>query len=688
MKNHLRKILSFVLCLAMCLSLFPTAAFATGIDSDAGDGQTYVEPQEEPAALEPVDETPEAQPQPEPEVTPEPVVEPTAEPTDEPKPEATPTTEDASEETPEPTAAPEVTPEVTPDAAEEEVEDEEIMPLDLEEDTETTAEDTLRANLAAASAGGYVTLTESVTLTGNLTVPYEVILYINNGATLTVPNGITLTNNYHIFLRQGSNLIVEDGGVLANVLNGSVQPCVYLYGGVLTVAGTITAAAENSNVGVYESSRYTSLSEATNLTEDVLAYSGTITSGDSLNTVLMENWSDYFLQISGTINVVNYTSIFSNRTVGFYGGIVIVPSGVTFSNYGSLFLVDGCSLTIEEGGTFYGNAPQCDATSSFTDNGNIAQEVTSWSEFKSAVESSRTISINIIGDVTLEEDVVVPMDIPVSINGGSLTIPGGKSLTVGARLSLGNYSTGEGTGNTALTIAEGATLTLKDPTNAGGWVPVASVYVAAGTVTNNGTINLQTSDGAAVSGRPAVELYDGEYTGDKSIVKVGYSVADATEINTHLAEGYGYYVFITYTDKTIDVDMTIPTGVSVTIQADVAGTKATYTVAEGVTVTNNGTFTTNGDIVIENGGEWSGTAPTFTGEGTLTDNNSSTGADTTAEDTLREAIAAAASGDTVTLTESVTLTEDLTVPYGVTLEIGNGATLTVPNEITLTNISR
>ncbi len=683
MKNHLRKILSFILCLAMCLSLFPTAAFATEIDSDAGDGQTYVEPQEEPVVTDPVVETPEAQPVPEPDVTPEPTVEPT----DEPTPEATSAPEDmpatpAPEATPEVT--PEATPEVTPDAAEEEAEDEDVMPSDLVDDANTLAENTLRANLAAATAGSAVTLTESVTLTSDLTVPYEVILHINNGVTLTVPNGITLTNNYHIFLQQGSNLVVEGGGMLANVLVGPIHPCVYLYGGVLTVVGTITAATENSYVGVYESSYYTSLSAATNLTEDMLAYSGTITSGESLNTVLMENWSDYFLKISGTINVADYTTIY--RTVSFFGGTVIVPSGVTFSNCGRLFLVDGCSLTIEKGGTFYGNTPECDETSSFTDNGNIAQVVTSWAEFKSAAENSRTISINIIGDVTLEEDVVVPMDIPVSITGGSLTIPSGKSLTVGARLSLGNISTGEGTVSSSLVIAEGATLTLKDPTNVGGWIPVASVYVSDGTVTNNGTINLQTSDGAAVSGRPAVELYGGEYTGDRSIVKVCYyGVEDAAEINTRLAEGYGYYVFITYTDKTIDVNMTIPAGVNVTIQADVSGTKATYTVAEGVTVTNNGTFTTNGDVVIENGGEWSGTAPTFTGEGKLIDNNSSTGADTTAEDTLRANLAAAASGDTVTLTESVTLTEDLTVPYGVTLEIDNGGTLIVPNGITLTN---
>lgn len=587
-------------------------------------------------------------------------------------------------------------------------------PANADTGTETTTGMTqakLEEGLAAAKAAGtYYTLSESFTLEENMTIDqttddgYVYPVIIASGVTLTVPSGVKLT------LRGGmqisGTLVIEDGATLA-VGDSSMWGNISMDGGKLVIGSTAKLTFGQYGViyadptvqngitgtvpagylyGQYIANTEEKLLEALADTE----YSGNTISGHDIYV-----HDDITLTKNLTIGVNDYIMAQNGCTL-------TVNSGVTVTNKGGISVYQA---TLNNNGTiansgYIGGEGWYTGTGKITGTAHQIQEIVRTSmtqaEFEAALESSGGwYTLN--SDVVITEDYATPEDYGFWIDSlGSLTIAEGATFTANGQLSTGVapitingtlvsnvHMSVDGSGNKGgITVSETGTL-----------VNNSQLLVASGSLTINGTYS------ADSTGWISWDCTNAAIVGEEKIGKENIEIQIIADTEEELIAGMvvqeGYRGNIVYTNAniTLNSSLEIPGGIRFTVgyswRED--GTQYQYglTLAEGVTLTNNGNLYVNdhmyltvgeGAALVNNGFVWvdgklesygtiQGNDPE--GDGTILIH-----APAMSQADFAAAVAeAAAAGEVYSLTNSVTLTSDMTIDSEVHVE--QGASLTV-----------
>ncbi len=260
------------------------------------------------------------------------------------------------------------------------------------------------------------------------------------------------------------------------------------------------------------------------------------------------------------------------------------------------------------------------------------------------------------------------------VNNGILNISGGLVVHSGAAMTSNHY----------VFIKDGGELTVETE---GTLVKNSEIAVeVGGTLINEGVFTDNTTDYHLGL---FVRYINGEYgtvTGIPTSQQILHFPEDMDEdaMRTFLdfVRQGGYRMGISHINEnlTLTEDLTIDGNVTLVInslrdsEGNVPEVK-TFTVPEGVTVRNNGTFQVAPDSRLVVNGTWLGNVPENYGtiEGNIP----------MSQDELVAMIEAAGPGGYIELTRNVTIAEDLTVD-NVYLDVAEGATMYVPAGVTLT----
>ncbi len=587
-------------------------------------------------------------------------------------------------------------------------------PANADTGTETTTGMTqakLEEGLAAAKAAGtYYTLSESFTLEENMTIDqttddgYVYPVIIASGVTLTVPSGVKLT------LRGGmqisGTLVIEDGATLA-VGDSSMWGNISMDGGKLVIGSTAKLTfgqygviyadptVQNGITGTVPAG-YLYGQYIANTEEELLeALADTEYSGNTISGHDIYVHDDITLTKNLTIGVNDYIMAQNGCTL-------TVNSGVTVTNKGGISVYQA---TLNNNGTiansgYIGGEGWYTGTGRITGTAHQIREIVRTSmtqaEFEAALESSGGwYTLN--SDVVITEDYATPEDYGFWIDSlGSLTIAEGATFTANGQLSTGVapitingtlvsnvHMSVDGSGNKGgITVSETGTL-----------VNNSQLLVASGSLTINGTYS------ADSTGWISWDCTNAVIVGEEKIGKENIEIQIIADTEEELIAGMvvqeGYRGNIVYTNAniTLNSSLEIPEGIRFTVgyswRED--GTQYQYglTLAEGVTLTNNGNLYVNdhmyltvgeGAALVNNGFVWV--------EGKLESYGTIQGNDPEGDGTIlihapamsqadfAAAVAeAAAAGEVYSLTNSVTLTSDMTIDSEVHVE--QGASLTV-----------
>lgn len=337
MNHMLQRILSLFLALTMVAGMLPASVFATETDDPPQETEivteTVVEPSEE-ESLEspaPVPDTPE---EPESESEPEPSEEP----------------EDFAAQT----AGLDM-----PAVVSEEGDGE----GDGEEDEQSLTEEAFRTALAEASANGEAYyLTESITLTADLTI--QGALEILDGGSITVPDGITLTSSCYpdddkteawITVKNGGVLTIKNGAKLVIDILINIWP-----GGTLTVedGASLTIPYPRNIMCSHD------LSIINGIGKDQLhAFLSAVTADGLENQLARGHGEEYYcVTVSPDVDLMldRDITIEVNDEIGLLsdnGHTLMIPDGCTLINNGYIRLESNANnkLVLAEGATLVNN---------------------------------------------------------------------------------------------------------------------------------------------------------------------------------------------------------------------------------------------------------------------------------------------------------------------------------------------
>lgn len=574
----------------------------------------------------------------------------------------------------------------------------------------------LEEELAAAKeAGAYYALAESFTLEDDLTIDlsnngYVYPFEIPEGVTLTVPSGVTLTLNGPMQIY--GELIIEDGAAL-EVGNSDMWGNLYLTGdltigsnakltfseyGVIYVDTTGSSTITGTVPKEYLYGQYIAKTEA----QLLAALAETEYSGHEL--------SGHDIYVQGDIALTKNLTIGANDYVMVQNGYVLtVNSGVTVTNKGGINVYYS---TLENNGTiansgYIGGLGWYTGSGKLTGTAHQIEEVVrttmTQAEFEAALESSGGW-YTLTADVTITEDYATPEGYGFWVDSlGSLTIAEGVTFTANGQLSTGiapitingtlisnmHMSVDSSGSKGGITVSETGTL-----------VNNSQLLVASGSLTINGTYS------ADSTGWVSWDNTNAAIVGEEKIGKENIEIQIIADTEEELIagmvvqEGYRGNSVYTNADITLNSSLEIPEGLRVTVGYSWREEGAQYqyglTLAEGVTLTNNGDLNVNermyltvgeGAALVNNGSIWvngklesfgSFSGNTADGDGTILIH-----APAMSQADFAAALAeAAAAGEVYSLTNSVTLTSDMTIDSEVHVE--QGASLTVTDGAKLT----
>lgn len=571
----------------------------------------------------------------------------------------------------------------------------------------------------------WVNLTDDITLTANLTVPQGFALEINNGATLTVPAGITLTLEGDVYINNGT-LKVAPGGKLIMADNGRCWVSVE-NNGHLDMSGADTSGLILDRVQKYLGAN----AQISGIPASDVSAIGNVSSFEQMKTMLSEvsQYREAMLNTSGVITISEDLEIPENTFMYCHvswrddSTELIIPSGVTLTNYGNIQLDNECILNVHSGGqlTSIGHL-YIGSNTTLVNNGTISArsyyidptctregdgEFTRYKEpglteaqLREALTGDET-RIILTGDITLTDDLVIPEDYEISIREETtITVPDGITLTV-----EGEIYTPEGT----LKVAPGGKLITAD--NDWSWISVGwngHLDMTGADVSGiiPGKISLNLDGNARVSGVPTTLLQVSTDVGTLAQIKDGIAVSSQY-----------HHISLDFVDHiTIDEDLKVPGNVTLGIHPywywneetdSEEQTPLSCTIASGVTVDNRGHFYVNedctltvsaGSVLYCPGSIYVDVGGTLVNNGTIYERDYSIHLEEDTaykgkgkrleyetppmtEDELRAEIT---SNGYAELTGDLTLSSDLTIAQGTTLELQKGAVLTVPKDVTLT----
>ncbi|MBQ3193537.1 MAG: leucine-rich repeat domain-containing protein [Oscillospiraceae bacterium] len=469
---------------------------------------------------------------------------------------------------------------------------------------------------------GYINLYVPVVLENNFTVPEESNLYIGQGGSITVPSGKTLTVNSGGTIEYGS-LLVEVGGRLAvNKYSLYVNE-----GGTLDVQGSYTRSGDYSYI--YQTFKQGSAVSTVNgvAKKDMGArviVSDTLTWAEDVAILRDTGFGRTELLFRGNVTIPgNFTIPEKCIVTVSYDASLTIPQGVKLTvdglgmyiygevnNYGTIdndwdIYVDGPYSKLnnygtinilqpsnsnyftylyvgEEGhvvnngtvnvykngqvsirGTWEGNAP-INRGGTIID-GEEEAPVDLWAQFRDAVAESAASGEPLAWEqaVTLGANLTIPENGGLDLmNGGCIIVPTGKTLTI-------NGWTGVW-GSSALIIERGGKLIV----NGNLWVLENGELTNSGTVTVNesGSITHYYGDPVSITG-----ISENKLTLHINSWREG--ALEAFRNNT-----YGK-CYLQMGAETLTEDLTIPENGVLLVQSEEEGT---FTIPEGVTVTNNG----------------------------------------------------------------------------------------------------
>ena len=479
------------------------------------------------------------------------------------------------------------------------------------------------AALRSAIASGVtnINVSSSFSLVSNLEIPDYVSLNIDS-ATLTVPAGKTLSVYGSLNLANGA-LTVASSGKLVN-------------GGNISLADKSTLTI--SSGGIYTQAEYASLSFTNGLgvingiSKDKISCSAEAATEAALRSALaLTGYRDLNVTLYQSVTLSSNLTVPANVSLLIQGSwdgssstTLAVPSGRTLTNSGTIILLDGGTLDIRTGGTLQVNATGslsfnggdmiADGTVNYASGSGVSRSIYTESDLLVAI-TSKTTELMILGNITLTRDIAIPDDMFISIyDNATLTVPSGKTLTLGANGHMFTNGTLKVLSGGYLNLADGCNITLDNV----GTLDVAGSIAFGG---DNAKIYFNQSAWATLEGITGAAL---GHVIASSYVSNLPELQEALDLYSGSSYG-GNDVYLT-NSVSLNADMTVPSPVSLNV-----GEGCTLTVPVGKTLTiadgamlwvfGGGKLAVNG--TLKNNGQALISLSDVSGTGTIIDNSGS-----------------------------------------------------------------
>ena len=531
----------------------------------------------------------------------------------------------------------------------------------------------------------YVDISKPLVLTDNFTLPAGKSLVINKPGRIVIPEGMTLTVEGALTVFD-TNLTVESGGKLQLKGWGSVgfsgnstlQIC---DGGEYSIPdGTqIKVDGNTTLIGISKSEvvRTVGFTDPNGSLQD---FADTYAGYKTLNLHISTDYTldeDVTLESNVVLDLFDYTltitdgatmTVNSSWSVGRPGmpGHIVVEDGTLAVN-GNLSLLYGSTLKAAQG------------AGTVTVTGQLSGSIETYirpmtgEELIRALENCTDVNYRLTRPVVIENSITLP-NFPNS-NPGIINIEAGGSITVRNGGSLTTSNT--------LDVANGGFLTLEE----------------GGSLTVDGVLCVGVGGTATIAGNWSVQRvvlnHPGTITGiDPSHIHFyGFAQDEASLLEALAVQGYATHeVNITDASILLTQDAVIPEGCALII-GDEMCTPAVLEIAEGVTLTNNGSIGIwpGASLILKELAHLAGDGPIYN-DGTIVNHGiidctiEGPGSVTNilSESAFRQMLAnAALTGETVSLEQDMTLKSGLQL--NCTLVICEGVTLTVPENVTLLN---
>ncbi len=571
---------------------------------------------------------------------------------------------------------------------------------DVTEPAEGMTQDEFAAELAANAGTNYV-LSQSVTIKEDMTirmateeVPYDHSVLVNTGATLTVASGATLTMETD-FMVGGGTVIVEDGGKLV-IGTSNTRGMLYVWGGTLDVAAESGLDLTYGRITVQYGSDYEIPDWISESSINAQAYIRESAQLQEMLALTQYAFIDIYVQCDLTVS--EDITIAGNQFLGVqYPYSMTVEDGVTVTvaTGGVLFCSDGavinnngqilCYGQFQDYGTLNGNAVE------------LVKEEWDDAAFLEAMENAENNFLWLSSNVTISGNVEIPSEVVVYVSdNATVTVAEDATLTVNGQLS-----------------ANGGTILVNGTLIKNGWMHTDNMHNSdsssnlitiseTGEFQNNSGMFLGsgtlTIDGTYTPGENGYVAYDDTKAVINGIEKIGDQLQiqiiarSEEELISALEKRDGIEIQTVYADEdiTLDSDLTVPGGVSLTICYSYGNDSdyKTLTIPEGVTLTVEGSLgvAEHGEIILEAGATivnngWIGLDGRLVKNGTVEGNDIEIfGGTVVAPDMTQSEFAAAVAeaernGEVYFLERNVTLTGNMTLTSEV--RVRSGASLTV-----------
>ena len=543
---------------------------------------------------------------------------------------------------------------------------------------------------AVAANRGNINITSDVIVAENITIGpgTALILPKDSTSTLTIPDGVTLTLDGYLPLYGGA-VVVQSGGKL--VVNGYI----FAKAGTFTVeaggtlennnqidlsgTATVTLAAGTYVAGTKASFFFDDSSGASISSDDVsfVSYNTNVADSSELLTALNAGslgYNSVLIDLYGDAQLSDDFDLASSVYLVVEPGCTLtIDLGKTLTLNGSLEIKAGATLSLLEGASIVvADGAQLTISGTLSGTGTITGDyslsVSTEAALRDALASGLT-SLTVSGTFSLSQNLTIPEGTSVSIDGGILTVPLGKTLQVDGYLGLMS-----GTVN----------------------------VLSGGKLINNYSIDLYNSSrlnilsGASYTQAPAASLsftygLDAISGVAKNLIDCEYEASSESSLRTGLAlTGYRSLTVDLFGDVTLTSNLTVPANVTLMLLS--WNDLARLTVPSLKTLTVNGIVSIQEDSVlnIALGGTLNVSATgsvqilggKLIADGTV---NYANGAqiyrDVYSEAELRDAIE-----NHITqamICADIELTDDLAIPDTTEVALSDGKTLTVPTGTTL-----
>ena len=520
---------------------------------------------------------------------------------------------------------------------------------------------------AAAIASGYdyldVEVINSITISSNLTIPENVHVAVYGNveevSEVVVRSGVTLTVNGGLYLGDDSQLTIMSHATLKN--NGNIN----VSGGVVDVQGeyvsdsdrVITLDLRGGDI-INAPFRYQAYVDSFELLFEVLHY-----------IAAMDMQEPVELDVYEWFNIWESITIPENVTINLGNGwdmAVLIPEGITVTNYGTLRVCDGSMLVVDGVMDNQGNLI-VDIGSSVVINGEItgnepAEDTFSFQDLMDQIACGVYWN-DIDSQLVIEEDWVLERDWGLELlEGAEIVVPEGVTLVIEGGVNF--YGGG-------ITVQEGGHLVLNQDVEL---MDAGFVHVD-GSCSGNGTLFVDLSNDQFVS----------VYGVSESRIFGTSEVSSAMAMMVLTGAGYRGLSLKVVGDVVLDENLTLGNenlleiyeGGSLTVSSGATLTLDCYLdmyggsliVDEGATLVNNKYLYVNAGVVDING--------TYSGDGAV---GAYYGSNTTLvegidpalmeiaiesvtdEETLRWAMESGYASVILLVTSEITLTKDLKIP--------------------------